>query len=218
MTPITIITFTAGRRPKLLRRCIESVNSAKSDIDRHLIIETQEYIQSKKEIMNIPGFITFVDDDDYIDRDAINVSRLALEKFNVGACFTYEKVQADPLSDFVFNDYTNNGAKSYSEICLSPSGIHHLVVFNSKYCHADCFKLQDKFSCGIDWLLKASAALQGGCVKVPTIGYYWNQHSVQETKSNFQTKMSIAQPDINLFLESISKFKLTQKIEEYKKE
>jgi hypothetical protein len=218
MIPITIITCTAGRRPNLLKRCINSINSAKSDIDKHLIIETQEYIKSKKEIMNIPGFIAFVDDDDYISENAISLCRGALEKYNVGACFTYERVQSEPSSEFIYNDYTNVGAKNYNEICLSPGGIHHLVVFNMKHCHPDCFKLQDKFSCGIDWLLKASAAVTGGCIKIPEIGYYWNQHNVQETKSDFQTKMSIAQPDINLFLESISKFRLNERIKEFKKE
>lgn len=215
MIPITIITCTSGDRPNLLERCIASVKDAMSSVDTHLIIHNNDYIKTKKELTNIKGFIAFVDDDDYIDKDSLTLSRKALEKYDVGLAFTYEKVQADPLSNFKFNDYINTGANTYSEICLSPRGAHHLAVFNTKYIHPDCFKLQEKFSCGIDWLLRATVALTAGCVKVPTIGYYWNQHFVQETKSDFVNKMIIAQPDINLFLESISKFKLNERIPVY---
>lgn len=176
---LTVITHTRGAdSAPWLEECRASVASALPPGAIHQVIELppcspQEFAQARWDSLPADGYFCFVDDDDRIVNNSLNITLAAAVVSRAGCAFTGEsKIDADGVR-------TGQSAMrpmDYFEATLHPSNIHHLCMMRRDAIDQRCWDLQQKYGLGIEWFMKAHAAIVHGAVQVPIIGYEWRIH------------------------------------------
>jgi hypothetical protein len=178
---LTVVTLTRNERPNLLARCKESVKAAMPAGGKHCVIEClSDFANTRFMASQIDEFVAFVDDDDTIHPDSLKLCLLALKSTGFGLAVTNE-IMVNLEGKLIQH---LRGEKSYGGISKHPRTIHHLCVFRSNAVDHKALELNTQFGIGIDWFIKASAALKYGAVHVQIDGYSWTQHEHTMTRKD----------------------------------
>lgn len=217
MDELAVLTFTKGDRPDWLHQCVQSVSEQLPSTAFHEIVECGSYAETDKQRLasiTKAKFIVFVDDDDYVINDSISKCLRAIKETGAGIAFTDEfliKENGEPVR----KDAVVRSRVMYNNIYTQPTTVHHLAVIRTEA----ILPREDILSLGldsrIDWLMKGSAALRGGAVRIPEFGYCWRQHTsarhINPTESEFYNDNVSKTRE---YLEQYKKFK-GQTIPEY---
>lgn len=185
---LAVITHTTGDREEFLDRCKDSVKKALSDNAEHRIITVRnfdEWARSRVESISDADLFAFVDDDDYISENSLTLLREAISYTGLGSACTDEllvDIEGKPINDVVYN-------KTYNYVSKHPRVAHHLFMFRKECLDPSVIEFAKDYSCGIDWILKASVINTHGCSYVPINGYYWTQHKNQSTRLNNKSEI-----------------------------
>jgi hypothetical protein len=172
---ITVVTHTAGNRPESLARCVESVDKQLALGDRHLVIQCNaNFNETRWDSLKVGGWMCWVDDDDYVQNDAIAKCKTALELTGAGCAFTNESISDSQVC---------RDPRFWSEVTRSSGAIHHLCVFNTALVNPAVWDHFVEAGAGLEWLIKGYVALKHGAVHVQVDGYRWTQHPDQHSKS-----------------------------------
>lgn len=180
---LTVVTHTDPRRARDLGPCLASVQAALTPACRHVVIplaaETEDaFFAARYAALQLGEVVAFVDDDDTISPDALRLCLEALADNTLGVAFTDCMI--------VCTDGVARRAppcRDYQAICRSPSALHHLAAIRTAYVSDRCLRLARQYQCGIEWLMKAEAALSQGAVRIPHIGYYYVNHPQQQQRT-----------------------------------
>ena len=180
---LTVVTHTSQAYGRDITRCVQSVNAALVDDCRHVVFElpgdNESYIQGRYDAMKLGGWVAFVDDDDWIPPNVLKHCMAAIKaNSDVGVVFT-RCVQLLP-----------DGSKSleqechgYIDVAIRPTALHNIACINTARVTPRALALAKQHGCGIDWTMKAEAALTHGAVHVPTVGYYYDCSHGQSRRS-----------------------------------
>lgn len=177
---LTVVTHTNVRYARDISRCVASVKAALTPECSHVVIELDVdydgFVEARYKALKLGEAIAFVDDDDYITPDALRLCLQALNQGDPGLVFTKE------LSHFP-DKSTSLGLQcpDYRTISSSPSAIHHLAAIRTEAVTDRSLDLAKKHGCGIEWVMKAEAAIFHGAVHIPKIGYHYVRHPGQTT-------------------------------------
>jgi len=179
---LTVVTHTNSRHPRDASACLASVQAALIERCRHVVIpldtDLDGFIAARYAAMQLDEVVAFVDDDDTIAPDALRLCLAALEGNSLGVAFTDCMVQcADGIAR------QGLACPTYNELLRYPAAMHHLVAVRSEYVTARSLALAQQHGCGIEWIMKAEAALTQGAVHIPYIGYYYVKHPQQQQLS-----------------------------------
>lgn len=176
---ITVITHHKPRESISVKRCVQSVSDALQEGDCHYFLELDgsEYYNFANErfsAMKYGDYVCFVDDDDHIPSNVLSIARdCILKNPNYGIYYTREcKVIGNDIIPCKAGD-------KYENLIISPTSIHHLCIFNTKYITNDCLDVALKAQCGIEWAMKAYLGLTHGAMHIPIDGYYYCLHKDQ---------------------------------------
>lgn len=174
---LSIITHTDRLRLSFLERCKRSVAEGLKPGMIHRVIPgftswTQRYTDSQCD-----EFVAFVDDDDTIHPDALDKCLKAIIETGAGIAFTNEASVKSDLTVIRVHDER----KHYESIRVLPRALHQLAVMRCSAIDPRCVDVHNEIGYGIDWFMKASAALVHGAVHVPMTGYYWTIHENSQT-------------------------------------
>jgi hypothetical protein len=139
----------------------------------------ENWAQARVHATQLSEFVAFVDDDDIIAPAALSICLKALHQTGAGLAFTNE-VSIDLSGKEL---YATRGTRRYGGIGIHPRTAHHLCVLRREFVDPRALELHNKFGMGVDWFIKASAALQGGAIHVPIDGYFWTQHDDTMTRA-----------------------------------
>lgn len=176
---LTVVTHTRRDRPELLLRCMASVADALPTDAEHRVIECYaDFAKARYDATKLfSEFVAFVDDDDYISKESLELCVQAIQHTGAGCAFTNEVVV-----DVTGNELlANRSRRMYGGVSMHPRTIHHVAVIRTALVDERVLALNSKFDMGICWFIKASAALRGGAVQVPIDGAYWTKHTGQLT-------------------------------------
>ena len=184
--PITIVTHTNPAAGRDITRSVESVEAAIEGVSgvTHKIIEHDgdpiSFLKARWDATKLDDYVIFVDDDDYIPKNAIKLCKLALDDNpDVGLIYTREmKVMPD-------GRVVGSGiiALPYHTAILTSNMVHHLSVMNTKYITNESLDLVLKYDYGCEWAMRSEAISKGGALHIPMVGYYWVQHDNQHHKT-----------------------------------
>lgn len=200
---LTVVTHTDSKSRKDISRCIESVNAALIENSNHLIIDIgkvnlPDFINKRYDAMSLNDIIIFVDDDDYVTPESLRVCVDALRETGAGIAFTQEtSVRQDGTFSSIRKKPRTNAA-----ICTSPTVIHHMTAYRTKYVTDRALTLSTQVECGIEWIMKADALARAGSVHIPLMCYYWVQHSEQYSRlpsivSSYRQKIAHVSAELN---------------------
>jgi hypothetical protein len=133
--------------------------------------------------------VAFVDDDDYISESSLSTCLAALGHGLGSACTVEVRVDEDGI---ILGRTT--GIKTYEGAAIHPMAIHHLFMFRGNLVDPRILDLISTLDVGVDWMIRASVALQHGCWSIPTDGYYWTSHPGQHT-IDFQARYCQLMPE-----------------------
>ena len=180
---LTVVTHVDPRAPRNMERCRDTVSDALPRGAQHRIIECAaeshlDYASARFQALQLDQYVVFVDDDDYISIDSLEICSAAIQSSQAGLAFTNEVIvrptgQIDRVSHAV----------SYEEIGVSVQKIHHMAMFRSQAVSERAFRAGVYHCCGIDWAMRAEAALLHDAVHVPIDAYFWVHHEHQHHKS-----------------------------------
>ena len=184
---LTVVTHTRFDRPEYLERCIASVKAALPAGAEHAVIPCNEnWGKARYEATQLSEYVCFVDDDDYIDSQALTISLAALESTGAGMSVTNEVLMNKDGTVF----HWHRTVKDYMGITIHPRAAHHLVLMRRSAVDVRALELHNKYGIGADWFLKASCALMHGGVQIPIDGYFWQQHENTMTNTENSVFMS----------------------------
>lgn len=170
---LKVLTYTRSESTPTLRQCESAIQAVMSQDMEHKVIVTnvfEDWAKSKfREVMNSDHAV-FVDDDDMV-LDALPEAYQVMLDNDVGiVCAPELIVKSRSLTiPTSFN-------KSYDAVRYTPLELHHLCIINPKYVDKDLLVILEKRTnlVGVDWMIKASAALNGGAITLNRYGYRWN--------------------------------------------
>ena len=175
---VAVVTHTHEHWQRDMTRCVNSVDAALPDGCEHIVIgldtDYDGFIEARYAALKLADIIIFVDDDDYISPESIRLCLAALAATDAGLAYTRESL--------VFSDGNQlNSAvcTHYEAISRSPSAIHHMAAIQSSAVTERSIILAREYGCGIEWIMKAEAALTQGAIHIPHTGYYYVQHQGQ---------------------------------------
>jgi hypothetical protein len=170
---LVVSTLTRGDRPRWLAQCCASVASELPRGAQHVVSRCPSDFQGARwESAQWAEAIAFVDDDDMMVGNALDLCRKALEQTGAGVAFTFEqRIDANgaPMS-------CDTRSRTTHDVAMHPRMLHHLAVVRRSCLHPVILEHAQRIGIGIDWLIRAYAALKHGAVQVPVIGYLWRQH------------------------------------------
>lgn len=183
-----IVTHVNVNREVDRSRCFRSVEKAMVGLDVEWNIirldckSHEEFLTERhKSIENRQGFVVFVDDDDWLEPIAIYDLLRAIEKnHNVGIVYTDEN-HAFINDGIIANKILSKAGSCYEDLFYSASRIHHLCAINSAYITQESLILALSSGCGIEWAMKAEAALQHGAMYIPKPHYNYLIHNDRVT-------------------------------------
>lgn len=176
---ITVITHHNPNRNIDIMRCIQSVNSALQPGDKHLFIECEgtsynDFAKARFDALKLGDYVCFVDDDDYISKNALFMARQCIiENPGLGLYFTRESKDCGGVI------IPCKAGENYENLIGSPTSIHHLCIFNTKYIDKDILSMAFQTGCGIEWIMRCWFGLQYGAIHMPIDGYYYCLHKHQ---------------------------------------
>lgn len=178
---LTVITMTRGDRPVWLAECLNSVLTDMPAETKHLVhVCGGTAFQSDRwhAAANADSeYVAWVDDDDMVLPGALQACMDALDATGKGLAFTSE----DQI------DHTGRRIRlpqrryHTHDVAMSPRAVHHLAMVRVSALHPDTLAHAERIGIGIDWLMRAGAALKHGAVQVPMAGYLWRHHGGQES-------------------------------------
>lgn len=179
MRDLAVVTLTNNTRTQWLEQCVESVKRFLPDSAQHYVVRCStmaEYAGVRLEALRLARYVAFVDDDDVVINDSLNLCLNAVKSETCAVAFCDEEV-IDENRKAISHLPVRKGLK-YGDIISSVRTIHHLAVVETSAVISDMKKLLDELSCHscVDWLVCGTAALQGGAVHVPVKGYQWRMH------------------------------------------
>lgn len=192
---LAVITHTAGNREEFLYRCKNSVKNALPEAADHRIIKVNNFdkwARSRVESIADADLFAFVDDDDYISKESLNILKSAIIHSGLGSACTDEllvDINGNKINDIYYN-------KSYNYVSKHPRVAHHLFMFRKECFDSSIIKYVDEYGLFIDWILKGSIINTYGCSYVPIIGYFWTQHESQTTKLYNKSEIIKNVPDL----------------------
>lgn len=176
---ITVVTHHNPKRDISIKRCIQSVDAALQPGDKHLFIECDgtnynDYAKARFDSLKLGDYVCFVDDDDYIPENVLaDVRKCIIDNPDVGLYYTRE-------CKVISNDIIHcKAGEKYENLIISPTGIHHLSIFNTKYIDNEILDLAFQVGCGVEWIMRCWFALQYGAIHIPIDGYYYCFHDSQ---------------------------------------
>lgn len=191
MTSLAVVTLSneQSRGLDVYGQYLASVRASLPRGARHVELECPDYSHLERlryESLSLADWVVWVDADDVVPNDAIRrcweVARVAEE----GCVFTDE--------EYVNWDGEHLGGNlgrtvSYRDLTTTPQAIHHLCMFRTADVDPKAWDVCRTLGCGygIEWMVKATAALRGGAVHVPGYGYRWRQGPTM-SKSEAWTK------------------------------
>jgi len=170
---LTVVTHTAGNRSDLLARCVHSVESQLPIGAKHRIIQTTDFAAARIASLDLDEIIVFVDDDDLVVNDSLNVCASLLASNDVGMVFTREQ-EIDLNGNHIVTNC--RASVTYQSIATSHSVVHHLAMFRPQYV-VETRKIWKQHQNAVCWMIKAEAAIKGGALYVPFVGYQWTRHA-----------------------------------------
>jgi len=186
---LTVVTHTMKSWGRDISKCVESVAAAMPLGGKHAIIDLdtcpQDYQKARYEALKLDEYIVFVDDDDYVSVDSLKLCFDAINKTGAGIAFTNEVMINVDGSKTI-----NNRQVNYNMLPLHPQIVHHMTMIRTTAVSTKPIELALKHNCGIEWMMKADAALHHDAIHVPIEGYFWVQHAKQwhrnsEWQNNF---------------------------------
>jgi len=182
---LTVITHTQFRRPGLLERCKASVAEALPEGAQHLVIECPDeatWARRRAADAREHEIVAFVDDDDYVHKDAFKLCLAAMEQTGLAAACT-DEVEVNILGNVIQRSF---GEKTYYNATIHPRVVHHVCLMRGALIDPRVVEFHNRFGVGIDWFIRQSVMQQHGCVHVPIDGHFWTQHLGQHTSSTRQ--------------------------------
>jgi hypothetical protein len=167
-----VLTLTKGERPILLEQCKRSVALALPPGARHQVQvcpSLDDFAVSRIASLSQAKRVAFVDDDDTIHPNGLNVCMQALDESHCGLAHTSHVLMN---GDKVQNTY--GGPRTYRQIASDPRAIQQLTVIETASVDLHKVKwLYNKHQLEIDWIIRAAAALSSDSIHIDMIGYYW---------------------------------------------
>lgn len=175
---IGIVTHTRGNA-RWIAECEVSVRAALIPEARHEIrVMRDDYTSERWRALQDFEFCGFVDDDDTVHADAVRLCHRALIESGAGVAFT---AQAE-ISELGVHIRNTPPAQRYFDVAMTPQAIHHFALIRRDAVGIEAFNTGRELGIGIDWLMKANAALRHGAIFVPMVGYSWRKHEGQDYK------------------------------------
>jgi len=188
MLKLTVITHTRlAQYTKWVEESVKSVTDNLPPNSTHKIevigdLSITDFMTARANSLPESGYFCFVDDDDLVVNDSLRKCVEALDKSGAGCAFT---AQAFIDHDGQIIHSQKIRPINYFEASVHPQVIHHLCVMRRDAVDIDlCMKLYHKYNAGLEWIMKASTALQHGAIQVPIIGYHWRQHPTSNSKKS----------------------------------
>lgn len=176
---IGIITHTRRADARWIERCSASVREALPIGSEHVILEMRgDYTRERFDVLHMFPFIGFVDDDDIVRPGAISACMKALCETGAGVAFTSQVLVDEHGHEL---SVTPPGRFSL-DVAMTPQAIHHFALIRTSAVGVEALDAALDAGIGIDWMIKANAALRHGAVHVPMIGYEWRQHEGQDSR------------------------------------
>jgi hypothetical protein len=167
---LTIITNTAGNRPRQLEQCCDAVSDMLPPGANHKVIHANDFHAMRWAALDVDDVVAWVDDDDLVTGDSIRRCWDAMQHTGAGLVFTWEQIV--PGRSQRYNVLTHT-----RQIIEHPRAAHHLAMFRTAGVRPECRTLTEKYGVGLEWFMKASAACShAGAVQLPYIGYIWRDH------------------------------------------
>jgi len=177
---LTIITHCNVNRDIDRSKCFDSIERALGLLDcdwnilpldckthNDFLIARHESVTSRK------GFIAFVDDDDWIEPDAIRLLLGAIEQNpNTGIVYSDEGIAHDNC-DII----CSKAGTEYGDMLYGAGRMHHICAINSEHVTSTSLHIALKAGCGIEWAMKAQAELTAGAVYIPKKLYNYRIHN-----------------------------------------
>lgn len=187
MNELLIVTHTRGDRNKSLARTIHSVEKYLPVGAEHLVIKVPndlQFVDARIEALTFAPYVCFVDDDDYVVNNSLQLALSAAKSTDVGVAFTDEALV--DLQDNILD--VRYGSRYYDNINKAPWMIHHLSVINTK--HVKLSEVDNRPQ-SVDHTMRCSAIKAAGAIHVPVVGYHWVQHPTSMTHRYRGMKFSI---------------------------
>jgi len=180
VTPgLAVVTLTRfePERAKWLHECKASVRGFE-----HLVIDGRmQFQETRWRAAHAAEYVAWVDDDDRVVGDALQQCVRALDETGAGVAFTHEaRIDADGRT--ITNPHPWRDV-TLRDVAMHPQALHHLAVVRASALAPEILEHAQRIGIGIDWLMRACAALCHGAVRVPVIGYEWRQHARAESQS-----------------------------------
>lgn len=171
---ISLLTLTQPHWARLLEECVESAGA-----ELQLIVQSaspEEYGRDRVRQIRMAEteYVAFLDDDDTLEPAALDYCRDAILQYpDAGVFVTNENLMSFDGS----TKRPNVSQKTYLAAAFTPRNMHHLCVMRKSAIDLEgALALHEQFGRGIDWCLKASAAMTHGAVHVPRVLYNWRKN------------------------------------------
>jgi hypothetical protein len=175
---LTVITLTNGKRSEWLEKCCDSINSFLPKTAKHLIVQCKNYEETDTQrliSLNHSKYITFVDDDDWIINDSLNICLDLIKSKQLGLVFTDEIIiNKNGLEQ---PPHGGRGKLFYSDLINKISTAHQLAIYKTDPVLEELRLNPLNCSSRIEYWMKAVAGLREGALHVPINGYCWRHHS-----------------------------------------
>ncbi len=171
-------TLTRHDRAAWLAECKASVQG----VDHIIADGFLDFQETRWNLAHSAEFVAWVDDDDRVVGDAIQQCVRALKETGAGVAFTQE-ARIDESGKRI-DTYSPWDSVTLRDVAMHPQALHHLAVVRSSALAPEVLEQAQRIGIGIDWLMRAHAALRHGAVQVPMIGYKWRQHDGAESRTD----------------------------------
>jgi hypothetical protein len=192
---LAVVTHTRGREPELMSLMMKSLLPALPSYAEHFVIPCPELLDCKDfkvfermkwEARLLGEHVCFVDDDDLVINDSIRKCMSAFDADpTLGCVFTNQELidqEGNHLPDL--EGMEQDKVYTYQEAAYSAQTIHHLAIVRSDAIDTRAYGVTEALeNIGIEWLMKATAALDHRAVHIPMYGYQWRQRNSSMSKS-----------------------------------
>lgn len=182
---LTVVTHTRpGPRSKTIGRCIESIEKQLIPGIKHVIIQTDELLKARWEARELDEYIAFVDDDDTVINNSLQLALLAIKAHSPGLIFT-DQARVNDAGETLSE--ASQRQLRYRHIGTHPSVAHHLAVIKTaslEEANALHLKFGGTNQVGaLEWLMKSEAGMKGNAIHIPITGYNWTLHAKNRSSS-----------------------------------
>lgn len=167
---LLVVTLTQHRRPAWLDEACASIPAG---FKHRVATASADFQADRWRLAHSAEYVAWLDDDDRLVPGGLEACVTALEAdSSIGVAFTHE-ARIDEHGVRVAED---RRARTYRDVAMHPRELHHLAVVRRAALDPALFDYAQRIGCGVDWLMRASAALRWGAIQVPIVGYEWRDH------------------------------------------